>query len=239
MNGERLQVNRDKWKALREKAKRHAAMDGGLADALCGLAENYYGNDAFQAVWQRLTKVYGKAPNQIETIDEFWAPALKEAVVFLVGRERQADIEEMSKMRLTCQFSTSMWRRSYRTQDAGYHAANLIQSVCRWIYWIFYETSVKDMLFAEHEWVRGYEMYLALAIHRGDQEVIDLLKEAMYGDNQTILLSRTMIIAIIISGHEELVDLLMKLLVAARLAARRGLLIRGRGWAMATPGRRL
>lgn len=217
MNKETLKVNREKWSALQEKAKQHMVKDQGLSDALCGLAVNYYGGNAFQNVWQRLTRVYGKDPNQIETIDEFWAQDLKEAVIFLVGEERQADMEEMTKIRLDCQFSQSMWRRSYRTRDVGYHAVNLIQSICSWIYWTFYETSVRDMLFYQHEWIRGYEMYLALEIRKGNQEIIDLLKEAMYGDNQEILLSRTMILAVIISGHEELLNLLLKLLVAARL----------------------
>lgn len=217
MNKEMLTIDKDKLKELQEKARRRKIMDGGLADALCSLAANYYGTDTFRSVWQLLTKIYGKVPSQVSTIEEFWAPELQNAVVFLVGKDRQADMEEMSRIRLECQFSGSMWRRSYRTRDVGYHAGNLIYCICTWIYWTLYEKSPKEMLFWQHDWVRGYEMYLALEIKRGNREIIDLIKEAMYGDNQEILLSRVMIIAVVISGNEELINLLLKLLVAARL----------------------
>ncbi|MGF0032265.1 DUF4132 domain-containing protein [Bariatricus sp. SGI.154] len=217
MNKETLNINQDKWKEVQKNAKRRALTDGGLADALCNLAANYYGGNAFQSVWQILMRIYGKAPNQVKTIEEFWASSLKNAVIFLVGKDRQADMEAMSQIRLECQFSDSMWRRSYRTQDVGYHAVNLIYSVCHWIYWTFYEKSVKEMLFYQHDWIRGYDMYLALEIRNGNLDIIDLMKEAMYGDNQEILLSRVMIVAIVISGNEELIDLLLRLLVAARL----------------------
>lgn len=217
MKKETLNINRDKWKEIQKKAERRKVTDGGLAAALCNLTTNYYGGSSFQSVWEILTRVYGKSPNQIETIEEFWAPALKNAVIFLVGRDRQADMEEMSRIRLDCQFSQSMWRRSYRTPDVGYHVVNLIQSMCSWIYWTLYEKTPEEMLFYQHDWVRGYEMYLALEIRRGNQAVIHLIKEAMYGYNQEILLSRVMIIAVVISGNEELISLLLKLLVAAKL----------------------
>lgn len=216
-SNESLNVNRETWGKIVQNAQRHASIDGGLCSALCGLANNYYGSNAFDDVWKRLTWLYGKSPTELTTIEEFWKPELKNAVMYVVGKQTLADIEEMTRMRLDCQFSSSMWRRSYRTRDVGYHAAGLIRCVCDWIYWTAYGKSVKEMMYYQHEWVRGYEMYLALELRRSNEEIISLVKEAMYGDNQEILLSRKMILAVVISGNEELIDLLLKLLLAARL----------------------
>ncbi len=216
-NNEMPTINREKWGEIIQKAQGRSKTDGGLCSALCGLADNYYGSNAFEDVWNCLTRLYGKSPAELTSIEEFWKPELKNAVMYVVGRQTLADIEEMTRMRLDCQFSSSMWRRSYRTRDVGYHAANLIRCVCNWIYWTAYEKSVKEMMYYQHEWVRGYEMYLALELRRGDEEIISLVREAMSGDNEEILLSRKMILAVVISGNEELVDLLLKLLLAARL----------------------
>lgn len=120
-------------------------------------------------------------------------------------------------MQMEGQFSSSIWRRSYRSSDVGYYASSLVHSVARWTRWCYYGISVQEMLTYEHDWVAGYVSYLALEIRRENQEVIDLLKEAILGENQQVLLSRVMIQAIIRSGHEEMIDLLLKLLVAARL----------------------
>lgn len=216
-SNESLNVNREIWGKMVQNAQGRVPIDGGLCSALCGLANNYYGSNAFDDVWKRLTRMYGKSPTELTTIEEFWKPELKNAVMYVVGKQTLADIEEMTRMRLDCQFSSSMWRRSYRTKDVGYHAASLIRCVCDWIYWTAYGKSVKEMMYYQHEWVRGFEMYLALELKRGNEEIISLVKEAMFGDNQEILLSKKIILAVVISGNEELMDLLLKLLLAARL----------------------
>lgn len=216
-SNETLTVNREAWEKIVQNAQGRVPVDGGLCSALCGLANSYYGSNAFDDVWKCLTRLYGKSPTELTDIEEFWHPELKHAVMYVVGKQTLADIEEMTRMRLECQFSSSMWRRSYRTGDVGYHAASLIRCVCDWIYWTAYGKSVKEMMYYQHEWIRGYEMYLALELRRGKEEIISLVKEAMLGDNQDILLSRKMILAVVISGHEELLDLLLKLLLAARL----------------------
>lgn len=216
LNGS-LGINCEIWGKTVKKAQDRALVDGGLCAALCLFAENYYRSDIFSDVWDRLTKLYGKEPTELKTIEEFWHPKLKSAVMHAVGEQALAEIVEMTYMRLECQFSTSMWRRSYRTKDVGYHAANLIRLVANSIYWTAYGKSVKEMLYYQHEWVRGFEMHLALELKRGNEEIVSAVREAIIGDNQEILLSRKMILAVVISGHEELLDLLLKLLQAARL----------------------
>lgn len=217
MERKKLDFQRKEWDAKKEQAKTRSILDGGLAAKLGIFASNYYSRDAFSDMWNALTKVYGKEPNELKTIEEFWSSKLKKAVAFYVGKERLVDLIEMSKIQLEGQFSQSMWRKSYRTKDVGYHAVNLITSVGHWVYWHYYGLSVDEMLSYEHDWTRGYKYYLALEIRKGNPKVVGALREAILGENQQVLLSRPMIQANILSGHEELVDLLLKLLVAAKL----------------------
>lgn len=216
MERKKLNFPHEDWKKLGEKAKTRSLLDGGFTYKLWSLAGNYYSRDAFSEMWDACCKMYGKMPSQLHTLDEFWTTKLQKAVKFL-GKEKLEDIMELSRMHLEGQFSKSLWRKSYRSSDVGYHAANLISAVANWVYWCQYGLTVEEMLLYEHDWCRGYVQFLALEIRRENYKVVEMLKEAILGENQQVLLSRVMIRAIIISGHEEMVNLLLKLLVAAKL----------------------
>ncbi|MGI6094921.1 MAG: DUF4132 domain-containing protein [Lachnospiraceae bacterium] len=217
MERRKLEFQQKAWEEVREKAKKETLFDKGLSDALGDLANYCYSKDAFSNVWKCLSGIYRKEPNELKTLEEFWAPELQKAVSLFVGKERLQDMIEMSGIQITGQFSQSMWRRSYRSSDVGYHAASLIISVANWLYWHFYGVSAEEMLTCEHDWIRGYKYYLALEIRRENTEVLKMLQDAILGENQQVLLSRPMIQAIVISGHKGMLDLLLRLLVAARL----------------------
>lgn len=218
MERETLSENNVRLQEIDEKVRKKADEDGGLSMALWNVAVNRYNDNMYDDLWKRLTKLYGKSPERVDSVEEFWNPELKAAVAFLVGEERQADIEEITHMCMEWQFSRSMYRRSYRSQNFRYHAAGMVSALCNWIYWTVYDKTVSEMLYYELDWrVRGYEEYLALALKRNNKEVAELVRESLFGDNQNIPLSTTIIRAIILSGNEEMLDLLMKLLLAARL----------------------
>lgn len=216
MEKESLRVG-EEYNRIEARAGSKGLSDGGLCRNLWNLASNSYSQGAFGTLWEQLIRIYGKQPTKLKSPEEFWHPALKKAVVHLAGKERQADMEEMTRMQMDCQFSTSMFRRSYRSKDFGFHAAVMVRKVCDWIYWTAYEKTVEEMLFYEHSYVRGFDMYLALELRRQNPRVVSLVREAMLGDNSEILLSHTMIRAVVISGNRELLELLQKLLLAARL----------------------
>lgn len=213
MERQSAELNRELYNGTTLRAERK----GGLTAALWELARNSYGRSAFSDVWDYLTKLYGKEPHQLTRVEEFWHPQLKDAIAFLVDKTFVQQMEEMSRMRMEGQFSGSMWRRSYRSKDFGYYAASLIRDICGCIYLSTYKQETTELLYCEHDWLRSYELMLALEIRIGNQEVIHLIKDAMLGDNQQILLTGKIIRAVIISGNEELVDILLKLLLAARL----------------------
>ncbi len=212
---ERKYVSADREKISEQKQR--AEKKGGLSAALWAYAGDYTGSMNFYGVWDELTKIYGKAPSALKTEREFWHPELKKALVYLAGEKFLRDMEEAVPMIMEGQFSSSMWRRSYRSKEFGYYARKVITEITGCIYQNFYQESLEELLYCQHDWMRGFEVRLALEIRRGNERIISLIREAILGDNQTVFLTMRIIRAIIISGNEELTGLLLKLLVAARL----------------------
>ncbi|NJB04855.1 hypothetical protein GSQ22_03180, partial [Clostridioides difficile] len=57
---------------------------------------------------------------------------------------------------------------------------------------------------------------IALEIDKGNQKVISALEEVIFGENQTALLTRQMIISIMKSHSDKCYEMLSKLLLAAK-----------------------
>ncbi len=211
-----LELDQKVWESIVRKAQ--AKSDGGLQEALCILgASRAYGSRYHDVVWKRLRALYKQPIHEITALEEFWVPQLEDAVRELAGEQALVDLKEMFEMKLDCQFSGSMWRRSYRTRDVGYHVNDFMGAIGSRVRWQGYGLPVEAALKQQHIWVHDYEWYLALEIRRGNQTVINGIREAMLGDNQQYVLTRSMIEAVIVSGHEELFALLLRLLDAARL----------------------
>ena len=197
--------------------ERRAAKNGALTKALWDYASYPYGGDRWRKLDAELTGLYGKALQDLKTVEEFWNSGLKRAVAALTDRQFSQDMEEITRMRMEGQFSSSMWRRSYRSSDFGYHAARAVADLAGCLYLETYDQNVKELLTCAHDWVRGFDVRLALELRRGNEEICALVWDAMTGENTEVLLSTPIIRAVIISGREELVDQLLKLLLAARL----------------------
>lgn len=197
--------------------ERRAAKNGALTKALWDYASYPYGGDRWRKLDAELTGLYGKALQDLKTVEEFWNSGLKRAVAALTDRQFSQDMEEITRMRMEGQFSSSMWRRSYRSSDFGYHAARAVADLAGCLYLETYDQNVKELLTCAHDWVRGFDVRLALELRRGNEEICALVWDAMTGENTEVLLSTPIIRAVIISGRDELVDQLLKLLLAARL----------------------
>ena len=195
-----------------------AAKNGGLCEALwnCACGNGFY-FERRETLWKLLERAVGRALTEVKTVEEFWKPGVESAVRELVGDAMQKDFVEMMQLQMECQFSWTVCRRSYRTRDFGWHASKLVYMLVDWISYTVCDKSVEEMLQEKYEDVRGYEMFLALQLRRENEMILSAVREAILGDNQEVLLTRTIIRAIIISGREDLLELLLKLLSAARL----------------------
>lgn len=209
------------YQNIKERAKKCGENGDELAVAIWNRAEHRWGPDGVKAekeYQEQLRILYGKPVYELTSIDEMWNQKLRNSLIALVGEKGQKDIEDISRLALKGQFSTGMYRRSYRSDDFKHHAETIFRDLQYWIRWLQYGQPVTEFIKYKGTYnYYGLEKFIALEISRENEELIGMLKDAILGDNSEIILSYSMIKGIIISGHEELMDLLLKLLDAAKL----------------------
>lgn len=212
MERKKPQMDQQKWKALQN----YADNGKGLLRALAGYSYYRYGGNWYTELWNALTKLYSKPITQLSA-KEFLCRDLENAFATLAGKEMAEKAPYMIAMRLEGQFSSSPWRRSYRSKYFAFYVESVIDLLCKLIRQSCYTETVMERLYCTETIHGGFEYLLALEIRNGNKEVIEALHEAMMGDNTQIVLTREIIDAIVISGHDGLLDDLMKLLLAAKL----------------------
>ncbi|MBR3357175.1 MAG: DUF4132 domain-containing protein [Solobacterium sp.] len=184
---------------------------GRILFAYCG---SPYSRDAFNDLWQAMVKQSGKRPDTYESVDELLNRQMLHSLKSMLGKPFIEEVRELIQLRMQGQYSTSLYRRSYRSRYVGFYMSTLLKCISDWVRFHCYKESVGEMLKMEHAFVPGFQDYLTLALNHGDTTVIDTIREMILGDNN-VLLSRDVIQAVLRSTNEELKDLLMKLLLAA------------------------
>lgn len=213
MERKRPQIDQQKWESLRK----HADNGTGLLRALAGSTYYYYSDANWRTeLWSELNKLYTKPIAQLSA-KEFLCRDLEDAFTALAGREMAEKVPQIIAIRLEGQYSGSAWRRSYRSKYFAFYASSVLDLLCQLIRQSCYTETVMERLYCAEALHGGFEYLLALEIRRGNEDVIAALHEAIMGDNTQIVLTREIIDAIVISGHDGLLDDLMKLLLAAKL----------------------
>ncbi|MBQ9083541.1 MAG: hypothetical protein IJY28_08585, partial [Clostridia bacterium] len=201
-------VDEKKRKFIRQMANEKS----GIVAVLAGYSYNLCADRTLSFLPGRCSKPLTEMSRQ-----EFLSRELTEAFALLAGKEMAEKLPELIDLRLEGQFSSSPCRRSYRSSQFWPYAHDVIELMRHMVYQSCYVDSVQERLYCKEDWNGGFDYLLALEIRRNNTEIIGLLHDALMGDNSDILLTRDIIHAIIISGHEGLVDDLLKLLLAARL----------------------
>ena len=212
MERRKPEMDQQKWKAIQN----YAENGKGLVGALAGYACHPYGGNWHTELWNALTKLYNKPISQLSA-KEFLCRDLENAFTTLAGKEMAEKAPYIVAMRLEGQFSSSPWRRSYRSKYFAFYAESVVELLCQLIRQSCYPDTVMERLYSQETIHGGFAYLLALEIRKENEEVIAALHEAMMGDNTQIVLTREIIDAIVISGHDALLDDLMKLLLAAKL----------------------
>jgi len=195
----------------------HYAKNGKkLLGALARFVVHRYSPGENTTLWEMLTKLYGKDPAQVSA-EAFFCPQLEEAFTTLAGPEMAQKVPQLLALRREGQFSISMWRRSYRSSHFSLYAWQSVELLGQLIGLSCYTQSLPELMVSPELSHEGLEYLIALEVRGGNSEVIDLLHEAMLGDNSQVLLTRRMINAVVISGHTQLLEDLLNLLRAARL----------------------
>ncbi len=205
-----IHIDRQKQETLRNYAK----TGSGLVAIFARFQSGSFGY--YPQLLRDLNDYYGKPLTQL-TKEEFFCPELLQAFETLAGKELARKLPRLVELRLEGQFSQSMWRRSYRSSHFAFYVEKIVLLLKNLIEQSCHEETLKEKLYIAEHWHTAYRYLLALEIREGNEEILSLLREAILGDNSQIPLTHEMIHAIIISGHEGLVEDLLKLLLAARL----------------------
>lgn len=207
-----LQSDQKRWDRLRKIAENGL----GFKKALANRALFTYTYSVQQEVDQAFAKAAGKDLDKI-TREDFLCSKLIDAVRDLGGHALAEDLPIIVDLCLEGQYSSSTYRRSFRSQNASNYVrktldviADLIRSTC-------VIATVKERLYYAEPMGSTMTYLLACEIRKGNQEIIDLLYDAIMGDNSEILLTHSIVSAVIISGHEDLLNDLLKLFKAAKL----------------------
>ncbi|GGG07496.1 hypothetical protein GCM10010912_60180 [Paenibacillus albidus] len=116
-------------------------------------------------------------------------------------------------------------RRPFRSRELEVHRMRIFNKINALIFMEILEFSLPEYLKANHEkdYSTSYRIDVALAdvvayeLDHGDGGMLDLLKEAVYGDNQGAQLSQSMIKGVFLSHNPEALKMTGELLIAARL----------------------
>ncbi|MBP5639111.1 MAG: DUF4132 domain-containing protein [Victivallales bacterium] len=216
MEKQKIEFDKPKWNEIAKKASKK----GGLASVLALLKDEYWRETNKKLLQDTIAEELGNKLFSITEPDDFWTPPLEKALAFLTDAHYAKDFRCIIALIMDGPFSISPGRRSFRSRDFRYHLDWILDMLVNYAYSYYFKGSLKEQLLLDHNYDSSYRSFtyrLALELKNGNKEIIGLVRKAIYEDTTALILSRPMIEAIIISGNEELIDDLLRLLSAAKL----------------------
>ncbi|MBQ1363036.1 MAG: DUF4132 domain-containing protein [Oscillospiraceae bacterium] len=205
-----------RWKTARFK---HGAnpLRTALIDCVDAMNKTIFIADQIEALTKELSGLYAVPLGEMKTPEEFWCPALETAIAALTDQNYAARVPALLRLRMEGQISDSAFRRSYRSSCFSHFLPWAVQMLPTMV-WLYYcELPFPELLGCDHSEVFGFDWLTALHLREGDESVHVIVREALLGENQTVVLSRDLIQAVILSGDEELLRLLLGMLKTAGL----------------------
>lgn len=150
------------------------------------------------------------------TLDDFWNPKFARAIEKLFGPENARTLCDICGLILEAPYSHSSYRPSYRSRHAGDYADIFFMALVHAIDYHCYELPLTQAIRQNHTEICGVEDRLALALRCGDQEIGALVEASILGESGEIKLSYPIIRAVVKSGKAKYLELLGKLLIAAK-----------------------
>ena len=187
--------------------------------------------NAFHTAYRELC---GHAASTCETIDDFFCPKLISALQSFFGDDETARIRSECALIMECPYAHSIYRPSYRSLRAGVYSDVFFKSMVNALNFICFSTTLEKTLtnmkepsssaygswnhlqYVMNQNLSGLDYRIALELRRGNESILSLAEEAIIGDNSKILISRTIISGIVKSGNQKALELLGKLLLAAK-----------------------
>ena len=168
---------------------------------------------------------------QIKSLSNFFRHKYSKAIHLMVPAEFIDDFYYMLEKFNQFQYSQSYSRRSFRSPDYSPFVNRAFDLMYAYYLTRFRGTDINDMgkyvserdnefsSALRNSYTYDADSYIIAArIDKGDNNVINMIKEMITSENNTEILTPHVIRAVIRSDNEELHELMCKLLVAARLS---------------------
>jgi len=175
-------------------------------------------NEAYSSLINAYSGLCGYPVTNIESIDDFFHPALSKALTEYLGGEEASRIRQECAMIMEFPYVRGYYRSCYRSKNAadyiGVHEVHsFFLAIFQSIDFICCDLPLEEMI--TKSWAMGIDNRAALALRNKNDKTRATIEEAILGDNN-IILSRAIILAIVKSGDYELLELLGKLLLVAK-----------------------
>jgi len=156
---------------------------------------------------------------KFDTIDDLLENGLSEFFEFVIGKEEADIYAQMIRKLGQSTYDGSYYRRGHRSSKLLPYLVN----VYLFIENIFGRDTSTESLIEEFKnqrnnyYISFYTRLTAVKIDNNDKELISFLEETMLSETNTVSISRKMIEAILSCDNEKLLDLLFKVVDAAKL----------------------
>ncbi|GFZ82870.1 hypothetical protein GCM10008018_30980 [Paenibacillus marchantiophytorum] len=159
--------------------------------------------------------------SEMNDSEQLWAGPLSSALALLFGEENGAELLDLLRRRIVRAYSTSTYyRKGYRSRNLAHYMEAIVDTITYYYNALAYECTLQDYLTRQgiilpEDSIMGDR--IARELDMGNKAVIEALRNIMFGENQTALLTRPMIRGIVQSHRVEAYEMLGRLLIAARL----------------------
>jgi len=189
-----------------------------LIKAIRGEKYQYYEYSQSHTIIKMLNKAFealsGYPMSECKTIDELLNPKIVKALTSYVGEEEMERLHRATKLLLERPYSqNSYYRPAYRSNHIALYAQNVFSYMTSAFDNYCYTETIAERLKTD---TNIHMIDIAIALRARDPEVVDLICEAIMGDNSEVILTHAMIHGIMIAGCEQELELLGKLLLAAK-----------------------
>ena len=205
-----------------DTAKKMSGKEGKLAHAIYKVFNNYtksYGSyESFEqgTFYDAYKDLCGINPAEAATFNEFWNNEFAKVVEGLMGQKDAKTIKDACALVFESPFTSAYYRPSYRSKHAGDYVEKFVRVIARAITSKCYgEISIEEAFQGGNPHIFDSE-FQALEIRNGNSVINEMVAEAIQGDSSDISFSYSIIRGIIKSGVPEYIEMLGKLLLAAK-----------------------
>ncbi len=193
-----------------------------LAEVIFNYCESgYYNRDENKRnVVEALNQAYGAPFFSITSVETVLNGPLKDALILLFGEEKGAELVGLLQRRMDYPYESShYYRKGFRSSNCAHYFSAYLEMISDYLDYQGYDFSYMDYLTSTEFKLNNDNLMadlLAREIDNSNEQVIEALKEIMFGENQSAWLTREMIRAIVQSHHVGCYEMLAKLLIAAQ-----------------------